>query len=132
VRVAAVVQGTAEEAARFCGRHGVEAVCVPDPQRASYRAMGFPRTSWKAIVFASAEAKRRRADAKAAGCGNSLSGTMRPHTDVLQLPGAAVIARGGAIRWLHRGSHPGDLPSARALLATVDHVLSPTGKEAVP
>lgn len=129
VRVAAVVQGTAEEAARFCGRHGVERICLPDPTKASYRAMGFSRTSWTGIIFARADLKRRRTEAKAAGCANSLTGTFQKHSDVLQLPGAALIGRDGKILWLHRGAHPGDLPSADALLATVDRLRPATGKE---
>ncbi|MGH7263347.1 MAG: AhpC/TSA family protein [Candidatus Rokuibacteriota bacterium] len=129
VRVAAVVQGTAEEAARFCGRHGVERICVPDPDKASYRAIGLPRTSWGALVFALPALRRRRAEARAAGCANSLTGTLRKHSDVLQLPGAAVIGRDGRILWVHRGAHPGDLPSAAALLETVDRLLPATRKE---
>jgi hypothetical protein len=129
VRVAAVVQGTADEAARFCGRHGAERICVPDPDKASYRAMGLPRTSWAALVFALPALRRRRAEARAAGCASSLTGTLRKHSDVLQLPGAALVGRDGRLLWVHRGAHPGDLPSAAALLDTVDRLLPSIGKE---
>jgi hypothetical protein len=129
VRVAAVVQGTADEALRFCGRHGMERICVPDPGRASYRAMGLPRTSWGALLFALPALRRRRAEARAAGCASSLTGTLRKHSDVLQLPGAALVGRDGRLLWVHRGAHPGDLPSAAALLDTVDRLLPSIGKE---
>jgi hypothetical protein len=125
IRIGCVVQGTAEEASRFCGRHGVEAVCIPDPKRDSYRAMGLERTSWWNILFPSAEGKRRRAAAKAAGCSISMEGTFQKHSDVLQLPGAALFAKGGKILWLHRGSSPSDLPSPAALLAEVTRRLPP-------
>ncbi|HUI39209.1 MAG TPA: AhpC/TSA family protein [Candidatus Nitrosotalea sp.] len=119
VRVGCVVQGTAEEMARFCGRHGVEAVCIPDPMRASYRTMGLERTTWWNILFPSQEGKRRRAAAKVAGCSVSIEGTMQKHSDILQLPGAALIAKGGKIEWLYRGSSPSDLPSPADLLSRI-------------
>ena len=105
--------------ARFCGRHGVEAICIPDPERASYRAMGLERTNWCSILFPSKEGKRRRAAAKAAGCPISIEGTLQKHSDVLQLPGAALVARGGKILWLHRGSSPSDLPAPPDLLSGI-------------
>jgi len=110
------VQGTAEEMARFCARHGVEAVCIPDPLRESYRAMGLERTNWSSILFPSPEGRRRRAAAKAAGCSVSLEGTFQKHSDVLQLPGAALISGEGIILWLHRGASPSDLPAPAELL----------------
>ena len=96
-----VVQGTAEEAARFCGRYGLERICIPDPDKESYRLIGLGRTSWKDILFASDALRRRRAKAKEAGCQNSLRGTFQRHSDILQLSGAALIAQGGKILWLH-------------------------------
>ena len=119
VALACVVQGTAAETARFCGRHGVESLCIADPEKESYRALGLGRTSLWKIVFASPEAKRRRAESKAAGCRNNLEGARQKHSDVFQLPGAALVAEGGTILWLHRGEHPGDLPLADELLETV-------------
>lgn len=116
VHLACIVQGTEQEAARFCGRHDIAPQCIPDPDKVSYQAMGFPRTTWKAILLGSPELKRRRAEAAEAGCGINLRGTFQEHSDVMQLPGAALIARGGRILWLHRGTHPGDLPSAEDLL----------------
>ncbi|MBI1941149.1 MAG: AhpC/TSA family protein, partial [Acidobacteria bacterium] len=100
VRLACVVQGTPQEAARFCRRHGMETHCIPDPTKQSYRAKGFPRIGWKEILFPSDDLRRRRQEAKAAGCSVSLRGTFQKHSDVLQLPGAALIAPGGRILWL--------------------------------
>lgn len=123
VRVACVVQGTATEAAQFCSRYGFEQACIPDPDKASYRAMGFGRALWKDMIFASPGLRARRKEASAAGCRVSLEGTFRKHTDILQLPGAALVAPGGKILWLHRGTHPGDMPSAAELLKAVDATL---------
>ena len=114
VHVALIVQGTAEEAARFCGGHGVQSACVADPEKASYRAMGLGRTSWKEILT-SPDVRKRRGEAMAQGCRVSLRGTFQKHSDVMQLPGAALIARGGRVLWLHRGRHAADLPLAGEL-----------------
>ena len=119
VALACVVQGTAEEAARFCGRHGVESLCIPDPNKESYRALGLGRASLKELLFPSDDLKRRRAEAKQAGCSNKLEGARQKHSDVFQLPGAALVAEGGTILWLHRSKHTGDLPSADGLLEIV-------------
>jgi len=119
VALACVVQGTAEEAARFCGRHGVEALCIPDPEKESYRALGLGRASLRELIFPSDDLKRRRAEAKQAGCSNKLEGARQKHSDIFQLSGAALIAAGGTILWLHRSQHTGDLPSADGLLEIV-------------
>lgn len=119
VALACVVQGTAEEAARFCGRHGVEALCIPDPQKESYRALGLGRASLRELIFPSDDLKRRRAEAKRAGCSNKLEGARQKHSDIFQLSGAALVAAGGTILWLHRSKHTGDLPSADGLLEIV-------------
>lgn len=122
LRLACVVQGDAAETARFCGRHGLTDMCIPDPEKASYRAMGFPRTKWSELVFASKQLRERRAEAAAAGCSVNLSGAFQSHSDWLQLPGAALVAggaapQGGRILWLHRGRDVADLPPAPELLA---------------
>ena len=119
VALACVVQGTAEEAARFCGRHGVESLCIPDPQKESYLALGLGRASLREILFASPDLKRRRAEAKQAGCSNKLEGARQKHSDIFQLSGAALVAERGTILWLHRSKHTGDLPSADGLLEIV-------------
>jgi hypothetical protein len=119
VALACVVQGTAEEAARFCGRYGVEALCIPDPEKESYRALGLGRASLRELIFPSDDLKRRRAEAKQAGCSNKLEGARQKHSDIFQLSGAALVAAGGTILWLHRGKHTGDLPSADGLLEIV-------------
>ena len=119
VALVCVVQGTAEEAARFCGRHGVESLCIPDPEKASYKAMGLGRASLKELLFPSDDLKRRRAESKQAGCSNKLEGARQKHSDIFQLPGAALVAEGGTVLWLHRGQHTGDLPLPDELLAIV-------------
>ena len=119
VALACVVQGTAAEAARFCGRHGVESLCIPDPEKSSYKALGLGRASLKNLLFPSDDLKRRRAESKAAGCSNKLEGARQKHSDIFQLPGAALMAEGGTVLWLHRGKHTGDLPLPDELLEIV-------------
>ena len=116
VRVACIVQGTPQEAEQLCGRHGMAEHCLGDPGKSSYRAMGFPKIRWRDILLPSADLRRRRQEAGAAGCGISVAGSLMKHSDVLQLGGAALIAPGGQVRWIHRSAHPGDLPRAAELL----------------
>ena len=125
VALACVVQGTAQEAARFCGRHGVESLCIPDPEKESYRALGLGRASLRELILPSDDLKRRRAEAKQAGCSNKLEGARQKHTDIFQLSGAALMAEGGTILWLHRSRHTGDLPSADGLLEIVGRFVPP-------
>lgn len=119
IALACVVQGTAEEAARFCGRYGVESLCIPDPEKESYKAMGLGRASLRELVFPSDDLKRRRAEAKQAGCSNKLEGARQKHSDIFQLSGAALVAEGGTILWLHRSKHTGDVPLPDELLEIV-------------
>lgn len=116
VSVTCIVQGTTEEAIRLCGRHGMAGRCLDDPSKASYKEMGFPNCRWRDIVLPSAELRRRRKEARAAGCHVSVGGSLMKHSDVMQLGGAALIATNGRILWSYRSVHPGDLPSAGELL----------------
>jgi len=99
-------------------------VCIPDPKRESYCAMGLERTNWWSILFPTPEGRKRRAAAKAAGFPVSLRGTLQKHSDILQLPGAAFVAQGGRILWLHRGSSPANLPTSAELLEIAQRELT--------
>jgi hypothetical protein len=116
VLLGCIVQGTAAEAAEVCGQYGMTKKCIPDPEKVSYRRMGLDRTTLGAMVFASDELKARRMENRAAGYSVSIKKAFMPHCDILLLPGVALVARSGKILWLHRGTHPGDLPSADELL----------------
>ena len=116
VNLACVVQGDADEAADFCGQYGMAPHCIPDPDKESYRKFGLDRTSWGALLFPSPELKKRRKESREAGFAVSVKGSLKNHCDILLLPGAAVVARGGKILWLHRGKNPGDLPEARVMM----------------
>lgn len=114
--LACVVQGTAEQAAEFCGQHEAERLCIADPEKRSYRAMGLGRATWKELLLPSEDMKQRNTQAREAGRTASLRGTFQKHSDWMLLPGAALVAPGGRVLWLHRGAHPGDLPSAIDML----------------
>ena len=119
VRLGCIVQGTASEAAEVCGQYGMAEKCIPDPEKESYAKMGLDRTTLAALVFASDELKARRKENRAAGFSVSIKKSLMPHCDIFLLPGAALVARGGKILWLHRGAHPGDLPLVDELLDRV-------------
>jgi hypothetical protein len=114
-----IVQGTAAEAAEVCGQYGMTDWCIPDPEKESYAKLGLDRTTLGAMAFASGELKARRKENRAAGFSVSIKKSFMPHCDIFLLPGAALVAHGGKILWLHRGAHPGDLPSADDLLDRV-------------
>jgi alkyl-hydroperoxide reductase/thiol specific antioxidant family protein len=119
VRLACIVQGTAMDADELCGPYGLIANCVPDPRRESYGKLGLDRAKWKDLLFPSQELRQRRKENRDAGFAINLKRSMKGTCDILLLPGAALVARGGKILWLHRGAHPGDLPSADELLEKV-------------
>jgi AhpC/TSA antioxidant enzyme len=116
LQLACIVQGDAQEAAEFCGQYGMAAQCIPDPQKETYRKFGLDRASWGSLLFPSPELKKRRKENREAGFGVSLKGSLKSHCDILLLPGAAVVERGGRILWLHRGKNPADLPAAEIMV----------------
>jgi hypothetical protein len=116
VRLTCVVQGDAEEAATFCGMWGMSSHCIPDPNKETYRKFGLDRTTWGALLFPSPELKKRRKENREAGFAVSVKGSLKGHCDILLLPGAAIVARGGKILWLHRGKNPADLPAAEVMV----------------
>ncbi|MGH9712053.1 MAG: AhpC/TSA family protein [Candidatus Acidiferrales bacterium] len=123
VRLACIAQGDAKDAAELCGVYGMTAHCVPDPKRESYRKLGLDRTTWMALVRPSHELRRRRTENRDAGFSINFQRSMKGTCDILLLPGAALVARGGKILWLHCGAHPADLPSADDLLNTTRQYL---------
>jgi alkyl-hydroperoxide reductase/thiol specific antioxidant family protein len=119
VRLACIVQGTAKDANELCGPYGLTANCVPDPKRESYRKLGLDRAKWRELLFPSRELRKRRKENRDAGYSINVKRSMKGICDILLLPGAALVDRGGRILWLHRGAHPGDLPSAGDLLEKI-------------
>jgi hypothetical protein len=123
VHLACIVQGTAKDASELCGPYGLAANCIPDPKRESYAKIGLDRTKWKDLLFPTEELRQRRKENRDAGFSVNLKRSMKGSCDILLLPGAALVERGGKILWLHRGAHPGDLPSADDLLQKVRQCL---------
>ena len=120
-RVACVVQAKPEEVEAACGGPGL--TCIPDPRHESYRAMGFRNMSLRAILT-SKELWSRRREAVQAGFVQDWRRTFARESAGLLLPGAALIARGGEILWLHRGKHTGDLPTVEEMAQRVERELA--------
>jgi hypothetical protein len=123
VNLACVVQGSADDADELCGPYGMADVCVPDPRKESYRKFGLDRTTWMALLRPSKELMSRRKETQAAGFQISVKRSMKGTCDILLLPGAALVARGGKILWVHRGANPADMPNADVLLQTAQKYL---------
>lgn len=116
----AIGQGTAAEAARVCASLGVAYPCLGDPGKDSYRAFGLPRAGWKEILWdpiwqGSSEASRQ-------GHKVSLRDSLLQSSDWFQLPGLAIVDRGGVVRFLHRARHSADLPATADVLRALDAV----------
>jgi len=119
VSLACIVQGTATDAEELCGPFGLTPSCIPDPQKESYAKIGLDRAKWKELLFPSDELRQRRKENRDAGFSISITRSLKATCDILLLPGAAIVARGGKILWLHRGANPADLPLANDLLEKV-------------
>ena len=121
VRLACIVQARPEDVRSMCG---AEIPCIADPKHEIYAAAGLGRMSvWKLLT--SLELHRRRSAASKKGFKQDWHRTFAHESDTLLLPGAALIARGGRILWLHRGEHAGDLPRADDLLAVASEFATP-------
>jgi AhpC/TSA antioxidant enzyme len=124
VRLACVVLGDAGEAAESCSQYAMAVHCIPDPKKETYRKFGLDRATWKSLLFPSPELKQRRTENRAAGFGISIKGSLKSHCDILLLPGAAIVAQGGKILWLHRGKNPADLPAAKLMIDEAKRILA--------
>ena len=114
--VVGICQGTAEETAEFRRAAGVTFPCVGDPAKRSYEAYGLGRGNvWQIFV----EPILPGIQTLWAGYRFDVRGTLRPHSDWYQLPGVAIVDTDGVVRYLHRGHHPGDIPSPADLLAAL-------------
>jgi hypothetical protein len=124
LRLACIVQGDAGEAAVSCSQYAMAAHCIPDPKKETYRKLGLDRATWKSLLFPSPELKQRRKENRAAGFAISVKCSLKSHCDILLLPGAAIVAQGGKILWLHRGKNPADLPAAKIIIDEARKILS--------
>ncbi len=84
-----------------------------DPGRATYRALGFERASWRRVWldprvwvrYATLLARGRR--------------TERSGQDELQLGGDVVLDAAGRLAWIYRGAGPEDRPAVERLVRAV-------------
>lgn len=113
VNVRFVVIGTPELARDFCGRFGNASLCLSDPEKRTYKAMGLEDYKLWRLLFDRA-VRKRRAENKAAGFSQNWRATRLENAE--QLPGAAFFDADGVARWVYRGAHPGDLPPMREML----------------
>ena len=116
-----VVQGTDEEARTFWPFQEIR--CVPDPGKRSYKLIGLERTSLLKILLPVNALKKRRAEATAQGCAMDNRGTALRSSDILQLPGYALLDREGTILLIHRGKHTGDLDLSEVLVQKLTPLL---------
>jgi len=105
--------GSQAKAMEFCGKQGMAERCHGDDDKGSYRAMGLVDFNLLRL-FTDPNLRVRRAENKAAGFSQDWRATKL--ADGAQLPGAAIVDATGTLRWIHRGTHPGDLPPIAEML----------------
>lgn len=108
--VAAIGMGTTEMAADFATESNIPFPLLVDSSRQSYRALEIDKGSWSDVIGP----RVWRHGLAAIREGHKLS-TM-PKQDPRQLGGAAVIAPGGEVRYLHRATTSSDLAPVEELL----------------
>jgi hypothetical protein len=113
VAVRFIAIGSQAKAEAFCGKQGAASLCVGDENKRTYRAMGLENLNLLKL-FTDPGLKTRRTENKAAGFSQDWRATRAQ--DGLQLPGAAIVDATGVLRWIHRGTHPGELPPMREML----------------
>lgn len=108
IAVAAVGQGSGEEAGRFCARFGATLPCVGDPERRSYRTLGLTRGGfWKVMGRG---LLTRPVDSLQKIASADYEGARLASSDVWQLGGVALFDAAGRLRRLHVADDPSDIP----------------------
>jgi hypothetical protein len=116
-RVVAIGQGTGSQAAGFARAWGVDVPILGDATGAAYQAYGMLRGTWWTVVLRSLlrePFETLRLIAKA-----DMKGASLPASDVLRLPGAAIVAKGGRLRFLQKAREPSDFPSNAEIFAAL-------------
>lgn len=120
VRVAAVAQGTAAEAERFCAPLETGYPCLGDPGKRAYRSFGLGRANWYGMIVKPFLEDARLAWRRVRAA--DMQGAAMPHSDVKQLGGVAILERGGVVRYLHRAQHTDDIPPMADVLEQIDRL----------
>jgi hypothetical protein len=117
----AIGQGTGDESADFARKWDVTIPILGDTSGSAYTAYGMHRGNWWTVVLRAMLTQPIETICLIAQA--DMAGAALPAADVLRLPGVAVIARGGALRYLHRAEDTADMPSNQAIfdrLATLE------------
>ena len=118
VAVVAIGQGTGEQAAHYCGRANAGFPCLGDPERQGYRSLGLSRGTWWSVVFRALVT--RPIDTLGQIAKADLAASRLEASDVLQLGGVAIVAKGGRLRFLHVAESPEDIPSNDEIFGALD------------
>lgn len=116
--VLAIGQGTGEQAAGYAKNWGIDFPILGDPKAAAYQAFRMLRGNWWTVLGRSLltdplETLRLVSQA-------DMRGAALPAADVLRLPGIAVVAPGGSLRFVYKSQEPSDLPPNADVWAALD------------
>ena len=111
-----VGQATPRHAAHYQRRFAPEVEILADEERASYKAMGFPRASMAQLVGPKSLLKGIPRGASGVGVGRVIG-------DVQQLGGTIIVSSTGEILWEQRMKDASDTPSVEELLEALRETL---------
>ncbi len=120
VQVVAIGQGTGSQAGQFCEKWGVDFECLGDPDRESYRAYEIARGGWWGVLFKSLLSHPIRSIRLLLD--GDRAGLRLEATDVLQLPGLAIVEAGGVVRARHVAHTSEDMPAPEEVFAMLDEL----------
>lgn len=128
--VVAIGQGTGSQSAAYAAKWGIQLPILGDPDAAAFQAFGMLRGSWwtvlgRSLLTAPIASLRLIAEA-------DMKGAALPAADVMRLPGVAIVASGGRLRFLYHSREPADFPPNADLLAGLDAVAGPEPAGASP
>jgi hypothetical protein len=116
-RLVAIGQATPRHAAHYKRRFAPELTFLTDEERASYKAMGFPRASTTQLVGPKSLTKGLLRSTSGVGVG-------RPIGDVAQLGGTIIVLPDGQIAWSKYMRDASDVPKVDELLAALEEALA--------
>jgi prostamide/prostaglandin F2alpha synthase len=116
-RLVLVGQATPRHAAHYQRRFAPEVEILADDERASYKAMGFPRASTTQLIGPKSLLKGIPRGVSGVGVGRVIG-------DVAQLGGTIIVSPAGEILWEQRMKDAADIPSIEELLEALGEVLA--------
>ena len=123
-----VGQGGATLTKKVCEEQKAWYLCAPDPALESYALYGLGEAGVGDLFDGRVRSAGNRASND--GYEQNWDRTFDSEADWWQLPGAALIATDGRLRWIHRAAHMGDGARVETILTALQEHLGPAQEPA--